>query len=333
MKQNTIRKIIFYFGCISIVSLLIVGIKRGCVWRERNQKVREIANYNLQVYNMLSYGDPGKITNINDIVRSGVGHCGHYSFLLWYKLCEDGYESQIIDVRSFSQNAIHSVVECKVLGKYYVFDPTNGLYYKNSLEELCSNLSKGSIRIYQVNEEAVIDVYASDNFWSGVYQTTSYNSAVMRSDDSYSSGYIDNISCSVNNVFLNAEKCDQALLLDNNPQSNIMIAVGQNDFVEIEIELTGEEKIGILAIDFLEIYQSLKNIKLYYYDRAGDRFTLLNEYAQCEQEISSKYEFFLRGIKTNKLKIVGEPAYNEMDSICLNEIILLESIDICDSYK
>lgn len=58
MKQNIIRKTVSYFGGICIVILLIVCIQKGCVYIEREQKIKELADYNLQVYNMLSYGPP-----------------------------------------------------------------------------------------------------------------------------------------------------------------------------------------------------------------------------------------------------------------------------------
>lgn len=216
------------------------------------------------------------------------------------------------------------------MDKYFVFDPTNGIYYKNSLEELCSNPSKADNKIYQINEKDVIDVYASVNFWSGVYSIRAYNHVVQREDRQYNSGYFKNISYSINDVLISSEKCDMALLLDNNPQSKVKVPVNQSDIIEIEINLDGEENIGVLVLDFLEMDRALKNLKLYCYDKSEDRFIL---FKVEEEKISSEYEFFLEGIKTNKLKIVGESVCSDMGEICLNEIILLESIERLDIAK
>lgn len=61
MKQKNIKRVIYYFSFIIIVIILFFCIKNGFSYITLQQRIGEISSYNLEVYNMISYGDPGGV--------------------------------------------------------------------------------------------------------------------------------------------------------------------------------------------------------------------------------------------------------------------------------
>lgn len=113
------------------------------------------------------------------------------------KLNELGYKSKIIANSSFYLGANHSVVECEIEGKNYIFDPTNGVYYKNSMEELLLEPGLVDKCIYQVAEEDTLQSYICKDFFENIY-SSSYYSNMIRLDNNggyiIAGGGLDNIS-------------------------------------------------------------------------------------------------------------------------------------------
>ncbi|MGD9807401.1 MAG: beta-propeller fold lactonase family protein [Deferribacterales bacterium] len=71
------------------------------------------------------------------IKELGSGHCGYYTYLLMREI-KSNNEWRGYDIKTYD-NRVHSVIEVNIGGKWLTFDPTLGIYYDKSINELISN--------------------------------------------------------------------------------------------------------------------------------------------------------------------------------------------------
>ena len=142
------------------------GMKENC--EADNAELIKVAELCLNAYNSLTYGDNGEIVYLEDVLELGEAACGYYARKLLYDLKVEGYNCRIVGTKSYYRNAHHAMVEVEVGEDIYLFDPTNGAYYLNSLEELMAN-PKLSNEIIIMHTNDVLDSYTCNDFFDGIY--------------------------------------------------------------------------------------------------------------------------------------------------------------------
>ena len=283
---------------------------------------------NLDVHNMIVYGDNGDIYEINDIIEHGYGHCGVYATILAYGLRELGYKCSIVGLQSFSDYAAHSVVEVEIDDRSIVLDPTNALVYDNSVEELCMDPALCRKAVCQDSWENVFDSYANDSFWAGIYKIERFESFVSVGGNGFTREYFDYMTYLIDDVSINGNTQMSDDVCDLSPNTYLDIVpkrggVGEN---EIAVSLKENVGIGVLIFDFTRYENSLKNIELYYRDEESGEYVL---FEKCDKP-SNHYEFYTASVGSKEWLLKGKPV-KDGSNIQLDEIILLEGIEKWDN--
>ena len=122
----------------------------------------------MEVHSLLDYGEvTATVTNQLEIEEHGVGHCGHFSYLLSQRLTELGYVPRIWSATGVSSYVVHAVVE---VDDRYVLDPTLGIAYPTSFADLWSNPDKAQ---YFLGDYAdLFGAYAGEAFFSNIRTVT-----------------------------------------------------------------------------------------------------------------------------------------------------------------
>ena len=282
---------------------------------------------NLDTHNMINYGDNGEVYEINDIIEHGYGHCGVYATILAYGLRELGYKCSIVGLQSFSDYAAHSVVEVEIDDRSIVLDPTNALVYDNSVEELCRDPAICGKAVCQDSWEDVIDFYANEGFWAGIYKIERFESfvSVNDSDFGFSLEYFEPVTYLINDVSIggSTQMPDDICDLSQDTYLDIESDMGGG---EIAVSLKESAGIGVLIFDFMRYENSLKNIELYYRDEESGKYVL---FEKCDKP-SNHYEFYTASVESREWLLKGEPV-KDGSNIQLDEIIFLEGIEKWDN--
>lgn len=293
---------------------------------EYNIHLKDVCNVNFQTYNMISWGDCSSYHDINSITGGGYGHCGVYATLLDYRLREMGYTSMVVDIRSFSNDAVYSVVECIVDNRSIVLDPMNAVYYEYSVQELCDVPYKSNKKVFQTDKENIFEVYTEESFWAGVYQVKKYISTIYSFNNEYSYGYFCSINSSIKELYVNNIQYNTENVLDQDSKTNILFTGSNKIEILVGIEEDGADLSGIIGFDFTNLNQSLKGVKLYYKDRYSNDYILLKEYDTA----SNHYECYIGNINAEEYMLQGY-AINENNEVQLDEIFLLEGVNAWDN--
>ena len=260
---------------------------------ESEYRLRIAAAINNRIQKSIIYGTglPGG-ESAQELLAYGEGHCGDYSYLMLRELKKQGYTARIVGVRSAYKNAAHSRVEVKINGKWYTFDPTYGIYYPNSIQEILDNPDL----IYDmVGTPSVHSAYNRIEFFR-VPQYMSYNWDIDDRDKNIVIGS----TITSNTDFTSGNELDK--LADNNdityaaaltynlPQSFIVDFSQPEDFYRIKInwylpEISGKS----FLIEYLDENQQYK--------------ALVRETDYIDPENEGVYEkVFSQSIKTNKVR-------------------------------
>ncbi len=276
---------------------------------------------NLQVHNMLDYGDNISL-NINDALASGIGHCGDYSFLLSYMLREKGYDASMVGIKSIYMLAPHAVVECNIEENKYVFDPTDGVYYENSIEELINDPKLSNNHILQVDENECIDTYVCEDFWRGVQILEKYYCFIttdVQNSSFVKTSYYNRIeNSSVTGMVFNGEVYDILPLLDGYVISNLHLNGNQNNN-EIIISLQ-KNNYSMICVNFSFDDYSLQDISLSVHDTVRDEWIPVDSFGR----FGSFYEIYLNDYTIDALKING--SNSPTGEIVISDILVTEEI-------
>lgn len=180
---------IFLVILVFIIPLSAMGL---------NESVEQVKTINTQIHNLISYGVglPGS-ESAQELLAYGEGHCGDYSYLMIRELRKQGYIARIVGVRSSYKNAAHSRVEVRINGKWYLFDPTNNVYFPNSTLELVDNPSLvrnmvGTPKVRTAYND--IEFFNNPQYIECIYDTDSRDKnlvigSTITSNTSFTSGY------------------------------------------------------------------------------------------------------------------------------------------------
>jgi len=118
-----------------------------------HDKVMSFMNY----INTFSVGSPSNSSNLNTVVNEKIGLCGDFSNLLAALCASQNIKTRIIGMNYFTKQDSHVVVEAFIDGKWCLYDPTYGGYYRlrSNTSELPLNLAE-IIKIYK-NEPELIE--------------------------------------------------------------------------------------------------------------------------------------------------------------------------------
>lgn len=276
------------------------------------RQVQAVAEINLMVHQMLAYGDMSG--NINEVIEAGQGHCGHYAVIMAYKLRERGIDCDIADLRSASYQAVHSVLECRIAGDTYVFDPTNAVYYRNSIQELreCPKLADKAV--YQMDQSDVILMYVKSYFWAGIYNVNRICSLVHMSGDGYDTTHLNNLSMNIISAYLQGNELEKSRLTDNKWKTSLTITDKEAEiYLEVQTEVY-----GVLALDFINGFENITDIGVVCHDVLSDTW---NPVSYADRGMSH-FEFYLENRCIDQIKIQVKSS----DVIALHEIVLTEGM-------
>lgn len=154
---------------LSVFLLITMVLLSGCSMPKVYATLpKDVLELNLKAYYTFDYGDDGGIPYLDDVKKIRTADCGDFARQLVYDLKRNGYDCGVVGLQSWYKGANHAMVEVSIRGKTYLLDPTNGLYYQNSLEELRNNPALSRQRIVQHDEE-IMEAYASEEFFDGIY--------------------------------------------------------------------------------------------------------------------------------------------------------------------
>ncbi len=74
--------------------------------------------------------------NIEEVIKDKIGACGEYANILAALLTTQNIDSRLITLANFPENDGHVSLEVKINDKWSVYDPTYGVYYTTTPDEL-----------------------------------------------------------------------------------------------------------------------------------------------------------------------------------------------------
>lgn len=118
-----------------------------------HDKIISFMNY----INKFEYRSPSK-SDLNTLVNDKIGICGDYSNLLVALCACQNIKARIITINYFTKQNGHVVIEAFVDGKWRLYDPTYGGYYRLVSDKNKLPLSlKEIIKIYKNDQEELIE--------------------------------------------------------------------------------------------------------------------------------------------------------------------------------
>jgi len=124
-------------GLIVILSFFILFVGSA----SKKVDLRQVEKTVKSVSSSIRYGVGAKEAMFNDeIIKTGVGNCGHYAIMLFRKLMSLGYDVEIVSLETYNHRA-HTLVQITSgeTGKKIVADATTGLLYSHGVTEIVSN--------------------------------------------------------------------------------------------------------------------------------------------------------------------------------------------------
>ena len=138
------------------------------------------------------------------ILKSKESHCGHNVYIFARKIQDLGYQFRILGIAT-AVNLNHAFVEVKLktTGQWYLFDPSNGVYYLNTLSEIQSNPELSNNKIGQASE--AYQKYTFPHFFKNIIKINIPP---------------DNLRWYETNYALEAKIINQSDFVDDNPVQN-----------------------------------------------------------------------------------------------------------------
>lgn len=132
----------------------------------RQKFIKDMSELSVNISKQLVYGtgDP-TITNYEERVKTGVGHCGDFAYLLNKTLYERNIDCKVVDLKSEYEGLIHTVVIVNYFGEI-VIDPTLGIVYSVSLNKLIENSDK--LYKYSINPNGIESIYFTKEFYKNI---------------------------------------------------------------------------------------------------------------------------------------------------------------------
>lgn len=279
--------------------------------RQENKKriaiLEKLNEINLNVNKLISYGTGPLIEERNptekEILEYGEGHCGEYSYLFSKYISRLGFHSNVVDIHRYNQ-LDHSVVEVSVINNKYVFDPTLGLYYKASVNDLINN-DKIDISKVRIGEPTAkeLNIYEGDSFFKGIETYNEYSDI----RDYYEINKMTDISFS-SKTNISSELPFEKNEVVNNDQEKIL-----------EINFEKEISFYRTKLYFSDMMDDVKKIKISYLDADGQEQVL---YDDLVSENSCLFEFTNNDdIEANNIKYTfymkNDADIPNMEKICV----------------
>lgn len=271
------------------------------------KKIDMISKFNEDVSKVIKYGVGKGDVPAEDVLAYGKGQCGDYCYLLFRKLIQNKIEARIVDITSSYKNAIHSLVEVNISDKWYTFDPTYGIYYENSIQELIDN---PTLIENMVGEPLDKTAYIEENFFFNPIEVKYI----------YDIDYRDkNIASKDNNtkIILNNKNIDN----DSDLLNVFEVNSGEKyyDFYNkdlaqqiLEVQFNKEQEFYRIKAKFESNENMAKKFQLEYHDIEDDTYKIISKEDNYNKLFMDNiYEIILKNpIKTDRIRFTLNETYS-----------------------
>lgn len=265
--------------------------------------LKKIGEYNLLTYHSFEYGYDGGRSILNDVLEYGIGSCDQYANLLYDYLKREGYRCRIVGVLSYFREGNHAMLEVELRGKWYLFDPTNAIYYKNSLDEIRKNPKLSNKKVVQTSDD-IPDSFTQEQFFKEIYQTI-----VEEGRPAYMKDLKDEIKENQYGELMDRDiyTCYETESLDE----------------VITFKFKKEVNIGYIGILWLWTIEAGKDIAIEYWNKEVQAWEGIEE----SLGIFHYYENYLKNpFKTDQLRLVVNSTYGE-ERIAIRELYIYEAVN------
>ena len=294
-------------GAVTSTKLSIKGYENPPMM-EKDQLDYAIKCNSLVNQSML-YGDSGT-HYLGDALTNGIGMCGNFSVYLFRELRRSGIDANVVTLNSYYVDAVHTIVETKIGAKKYVFDPTLGIYYPYSIEEL---IERPEFVQKTLTAADIDSPYASPEFYRNVYRRLDEDTVIDKNLMLYNEYDI------ISDVpVIEGYGVDKAL--DGN--RNTYLSQNEvNESCDFSIMFKNPITFYRLAITWPLLECSGGSFKIEYINDKGEWAELVNEVDQDETPYYEK--FFYKDITTKQLRFHFDEMNGQMRAI-ISEIEIYE---------
>lgn len=179
---------------------------------------------------------------LESLLKSQEGHCGHFVYMFGRRLTHLGYPFRIYGTRT-SVELGHALVEVNVRNKWYLFDPSNGVYYPHSYHDMLGSPARVEDRVGDVSE--LYSAYSRPSFFANITRYYSFTDLDRYETD----------------VALKAELCSSSEFYPNHGPENALDGDATDDYVAavensfpntFAIKLRRQEKIYRISITWFD---------------------------------------------------------------------------------
>lgn len=281
------------------------------------EDLKKIVEINQMVHNSLRYGAGLSGASAKEVLKYGEGNCGDFTYLMLRELQIKGIVSRVVGVRSSYNNAIHSRIEVKVGGKWYTFDPTYGVYYPYSVQEMIENPDLAE-EMQGFTEE--YSIYMDKEFFKNAVYLEYHYTADRRDKNIVT--LKNEVKISSDAIFSPNNGLEMAL--DNNyntfAASNVF-----NQPQSFTLEFGSLQEIYRVKIKWLSFEEAGSSFLLEYFDDSTNSYKkILEENNYVDPSGDNVYEYILKeNVVTKKVKFTINDTHGQK-RILIREFMLFE---------